>query len=194
MLGSIAFISQVYEGATASLWFAGVQVSATIIIFTLSISVGSGRFLNKNDHIILLAASVGLVLWYFTETAVYSLAISISISLLGGLATMAKAYRAPESETLSTWVISLVASIFAIFSVGRLDPIILAYPFYLFTLSFALVAAILFGRVRRNINHRTLLNSICINEIHGRENYRHEGYGDEIKGEEDLVALARHGQ
>ena len=33
VLGSIALISQIYEGATSSLWFAGVQVSGTIIVF-----------------------------------------------------------------------------------------------------------------------------------------------------------------
>ena len=54
VLGSIAFMSQVFEGATSSLWFAGVQVASTIIILVLSIWVGTGKFLGKSDYMILV--------------------------------------------------------------------------------------------------------------------------------------------
>ena len=154
VLGSIAFMSQIFEGATSSLWFAGVQVSGTIIVFALSIKGGKGSFLSKTDYAILLAATVGLVLWYFTETAAYALAITISISLLGGAATVVKAYRDPDSETLITWVISLIASVCAILSVGKFDLIILAYPLYLFTLYIAFVIAIVLGRLRKSSTER----------------------------------------
>ena len=148
VLGSIAFFSQVYEGASTSLWFAGVQVSGTIGIFILSIRFGVGGFLNPRDFIVLVCALIGLVIWYFTETAAYALAITISISLLGGSVTVAKAYQEPETETLSTWLISFIASVCAILSVGSPDWIILAYPVYLFALNGAIVVAILLGRMR----------------------------------------------
>lgn len=148
VLGSIALVSQIYEGATVSLWFAGVQVTGTVIVFALSIRAGSGVFLSKTDNFILVAAGIGLVLWYFTETAAYALAITISISLLGGVATVTKAWRDPDSETLITWVVSLIASVCAVLSVGKFDLIILAYPLYLLTLYCAFVIAILLGRVR----------------------------------------------
>jgi len=147
VLGSIAFFSQVFEGATESLWFAGVQVTGTIIVFLLSIIIGVGSYLSRADYFVLLAAAVGLVLWYFTETAVYALAITISISLLGGTVTIAKAFRDPESETMLTWAISFAASIFAIISVGKADWVLLAYPLYLFTLNGAIVMAMMFGRL-----------------------------------------------
>jgi len=158
VLGSIALGSQIYEGASASLWFAGVQVSGTVLVFVLSIRVGSGKYLTRIDYVILGIASVGLLLWYFTETAAYALTITISISLLGGIATAVKAYRDPESETLITWVIFLIASVLAIFSVGGTDLILLAYPLYLFTLYLVFVLAILFGRARYRLNSRELLS------------------------------------
>lgn len=154
VLGSIAFVSQLYEGASSSLWFAGVQITGTIIVFVLSIWVGSGRYLTKTDYLILFAASVGLVLWYFTENAAYALAITISISLLGGIATVAKAYRNPDSETLVTWVVSFVASVCAILSVGEINFVILAYPLYLFTLYLAFIVAIVLGRARNKPGKR----------------------------------------
>ncbi|MEM6624417.1 MAG: hypothetical protein AAF674_19510 [Pseudomonadota bacterium] len=149
VLGAIAFFSQVYEGATASLWFAGVQVSGTIVVFTLSIFVGRGHFLSRVDALVLVAAGVGLVLWYHTDTAVYALAITIAISLLGGAVTIAKAYRDPDSETMSTWLISFVAALAAIAAVGKLDWVILAYPLYLLVLNAGIVGAMLLGRAAR---------------------------------------------
>ncbi len=151
ILGSIAVMSQIYEGATVSLWFAVVQVGGTIIVFVISIWAGTGRFLSKTDYYILGLASIGLLLWYFTETAAYALAITISISLLGGLATVVKAWHYPHSETLSTWVVALLASCFAILSVGDFNPIIVAYPLYLFTLYLAFIVAICLGRLRQRI-------------------------------------------
>jgi len=146
VLGSIAFFAQLYEGANDSLWFAGVQVGGTIIIFLLSIRFGVGGFLNLRDSAVLCVAAFGLVIWYFTEDAAYALMISISISLLGGIVTIAKAYEHPESETLTSWAISLAASSLAIMSLHDADWLMLAYPAYLFTLNGAIVLAILFGR------------------------------------------------
>jgi hypothetical protein len=150
VLGSIAFCSQLYEGATASLWFAGVQVTGTIVVFVLSIGLGVGGFFNRQDCFVLLGALAGLVLWYFTETAVYALCITISISLLGGSVTVLKAFRDPQGETMSTWFLSLIASACAIVSVGALDWVILAYPLYLFTLNGAIVVAMLLGQMRES--------------------------------------------
>ncbi len=148
VLGSIAFLSQLYEGAGSSLWFAGVQVSGTIIVFLLSIRFGIGGLVKRSDCIVLAFAGAGLLIWYFTQNAVYALAITIGISLLGGGVTVAKAHAAPESETLSTWFMSFIASGCAILSVGALDWVFLAYPIYLFVLNGAIVLAILLGRMR----------------------------------------------
>lgn len=146
VLGSIAFFSQVYEGATDSLWFAGVQVSGTIIVFVLSIWLGVGGILHKQDRYVLLMAGLGVLAWYMTSTAVYALAITITISLLGGAVTVRKAYIDPQSETLSTWGCSCIASLFALLAVGGGDPVLLAYPAYLFTLNGAIVCAVLMGQ------------------------------------------------
>jgi hypothetical protein len=148
VLGSIAVFSQLYEGATHSLMFAAAQVSGTIIVFLLSIRRGTGSFVNKADAMVLVAASVGLVAWYMTSSSVYALMISISISAIGGAVTAFKAYKQPASETMTTWGLSLVASVLAVLAVGRMDPILLAYPMYLLVLNGAIVLAMIAGRMR----------------------------------------------
>ncbi len=148
ILGSIAVASQISEGAMASLGFAVVQVGGTILVFVLSIACGVGRFLRGRDWVVLALAALGLVLWFTTSNAAYALAITISISLLGGALTVAKAYRDPGSETLSTWVTFWIASALATLSVGAWEPVLLAYPLYLLTLYTAIIGAITLGRLR----------------------------------------------
>lgn len=145
---SIAFFSQAYEGASQSLWFVGAQVLGTVLVFLLSVPFGAGAYADRTHRLIFFIAALGLVLWYFTETAVYALAITIGIGLLGGSVTVLKAYRDPGSETLSTWIMASLAALLAIISVGQIDWVVLAYPIYLFVLYAGIVAAILVGRRR----------------------------------------------
>lgn len=146
VLSSIALASQVFEGATISLWFAGIQVTGTVIIFALSIRRGYGGYCSLGDGCVMGLAGGGLALWALTDTAAYALAITISVSLLGGVVTAIKAYRHPESETLATWVTCCLASWFAILSVGEANWVLIAYPAYLFTLNGAIVLAVMLGR------------------------------------------------
>lgn len=148
VLGSIALAGQIAEGASASLWFAGVQVSGTLAVFLLSIWLGSGGFLDRRNCAILGVACFGMALWCLTEDASYTLGITIGISLLGGAATVLKAFEAPDSETSLTWAASFVASGFAIVAIDEMSWVLLAYPVYLLTLNGAILTAIMLGRVR----------------------------------------------
>ena len=161
VLSSMSFFAQVMEGATDSLWFSGVQASGTILVAVLSIRFGTGNFLNRADSFILMGAASGLCLWYLTDDAVYALAISIGISALGSLLTIAKAYRDPDSESILSWLVSFTSTIFAIISVGKLDPVILAYPMYLFVLYGSIIAAISLGKMMGN-NRKIVTDSIPV--------------------------------
>jgi len=147
VVSTAAFFSQLYEGATASLWFAGVQASATIVIFLMSIKRGYGAYLSRRNINLFGLTAVGLVIWYYAENALYMLLITTAISALGGAVTVMKAYRHPGSETISTWVISLIATYFAILSVGTLDIALLIYPVYLYVLYSAIFIAIRLGTI-----------------------------------------------
>lgn len=150
VLGAIGLFSQWAEGAGPSLWFAAVQVSGAGLVAFLSIRFGAGSFLSKSDGAILLLASLGLVTYFLTDTAAYALAITISISALGGVATVIKAFHAPESEAISTWIAGTVSSLFAVLAVGVPHMLLMAYPVYMAVMNAAVVVAILIGRGRRD--------------------------------------------
>lgn len=154
MLGTIAFFSQLFEGATASLWFAGSQVSGTVVIFLLSIKRGTGAFLSWKYTMYFLIAASGLVIWYYSKSAAYALVITISISFLGCGLTVQKAYDDPKSETISTWAIAMVSSLLAALSVGQLNWVLLAYPLYLLALSGAIIGALLLARLHSSVDLR----------------------------------------
>jgi len=145
VLTAMGFFSNLAIGATNSLWFPGVQMVGVTIVFLLSVRYGYGGLL-KRDLLVLGAASVTLFVWYFTEQPLLALYLIILIDSFGGVLTVIKSYQHPESETLSCWVITSIAAIFSIISVGTFNVFLLSYPFYVFLINFLVVLAIIVGR------------------------------------------------
>ena len=148
MLGFIAFFSQLAKGATNSLWLTVGQTTSVLIIFLLSLKYGYGG-LGKRDLRALIGAGIGLVLWYLTREASFALIFVIIVDSIRTLLTLLKAYKDPESETLSTWIISGTSGIFGMLAVGSLNLILLAYPFYIVLANYIIVGAILLGGRRK---------------------------------------------
>ncbi|MGJ8605428.1 MAG: hypothetical protein ACSHXH_14990 [Marivita sp.] len=103
--------------------------------------------MTRPDAMILGVAAIGLALWYMTETAMYALMVSITISLMGGMLTIQKTYWFPNSETMITWHMSFVAACFAVLAVGAVNWVLLAYPIYLLILNGAIIGAWTLGRM-----------------------------------------------
>jgi hypothetical protein len=145
VLSVIAFFSQLAEGATHSLWLIGVQTIGVLFIFILSLFFGVGGF-SRRDIITLIAAGIGLLLWYVTSNAALALFISIAIDAAAASLTVRKAYLDPSSETLSTWLLSGTSGIFAAFAVGSFNVVLLAFPVYVILINYLVAGAILLGR------------------------------------------------
>jgi hypothetical protein len=148
ILAFISFFSQMAKGATDSLWLTGGQTVGVAIIFFLSIKYGVGSLANRRDVIALIVAGGGLLLWYITRDAAYSLVITILIDATGGWLSIIKSYEDPGSETLSMWLMSGTSGILGALAVGSLNPILLLYPLYLVFINYTTVVAILLGRRR----------------------------------------------
>ena len=108
---------------------------------------GVGGF-SKRDYIALLVAAVGLTAWYLTKEAAVALYVVIMIDAAGTYLIVHKAYLNPGSETLISWVAATIAGLFAMFSVGSFNLILLSYPFYIFLANAAVVVAIQMGSQR----------------------------------------------
>lgn len=145
VLGFIAFFSQWAKGAADSLWLTAGQTISVLVIFLLSIKYGVGGLTNR-DIKALVAAGLGIILWWATNEPLYALLIVIGIDCIGSYLTMIKSYEEPESETLSTWVISGTSGIFGALAVGALSPVLLAYPVYIVIANYTIVVALFLGK------------------------------------------------
>lgn len=145
ILGSIVFFSQLAQGGSASLFLPATETVFTVIIFLLSLKFGTGG-LSKRDIIGLVAAGIGLVMWFYTKQPSVALIIAIFIDLTGAILTIIKAYKEPSSETLITWVLTSLAGILSMFSVGRINWVLLIYPTYIFVGNGVTALAIILGK------------------------------------------------
>lgn len=151
VLGFIAFFSQLAKGATDSLWLTGGQTLAVLIIVLLSIKYGMGGLTNR-DIKALIAAAIGLIIWYITKEAAWALLIVVVIDSVGTLLTAIKSYEYPESETFSTWIMSGTSGIFGALAVGAIHPILLAYPLYIVIANYTIVITMLLGKRKAKKN------------------------------------------
>jgi hypothetical protein len=145
VLGSIAFFSQLAKGATNSLWMTGIDTLGVLVTFILALKYGSGG-LNSRDIKALIVALFGLVIWFFTKEAAYALFIVIIVDSAGAVLTILKAYEDPETETMSTWILSGLAGLVAAFAVGSFNWILLSYPLYIWIANWSVVGAVLLGK------------------------------------------------
>lgn len=150
VLAGIAFFSQRTEGARASLWFVGLDGLGALIILLLAIKHGVGG-LTRRDKVGLVAAGIGLVLWYVTRHATIALLMTIVVDASGTSLTVLKTYEDPSSETYAMWVMVTIAGILTIVSVGRIDIALLVYPLYIFLANFAVVLAKFVGTTTKRL-------------------------------------------
>jgi len=145
ILGGILFFSQLAKGGTNSLWLIGVQTFGDILVFVLSIKYGIGGML-KRDIFALLAAFGGLVIWYFTKEGSYALFIAIFIDAVGAMLTIIKSFEQPGTESVFAWSLTSLGGLLAIFAVGKLDFVLLAFPIYIFVMSLVIVFSALYSQ------------------------------------------------
>lgn len=153
VLTAIAFFSQLAKGAFASLWLPGLEIIGLSTVLLLSLKFGTGG-LSKKDVYSLIAAGIGLILWYFTKEPAVALYMIIGIDAIGTVLAIQKAYKDPESETLSTWVLVAIAGILSLISVGEFNIILLSYPFYIFAANAAIALAIILGKTALHKHRR----------------------------------------
>ncbi|MFA6381672.1 MAG: hypothetical protein WCX08_00175 [Candidatus Buchananbacteria bacterium] len=148
ILGLISFFSQLAKGASYSLILTGVQAIGDLFIFILAVKYGIGGLM-KRDIISLVGAGISLWFWYLTSEAAIALFLVIFVDAIGVVLTVVKSYQSPATETASAWVLTALGGFLACIAVGRLDFILLAFPFYICLAGLVILAAIKLGFKRQ---------------------------------------------
>ena len=144
-LSFVVLASQWASGATWSLALTVGQTVSCAAIFALAIPRGVGGF-SRIELILLGIAALGIVGWQVSDDPVIATCSVVVADLIGVALMLPKTYRAPNSETLSTFAIGLVSTLFALAAVGSLTPALLIYPVYILIADGAVVAVIFLRR------------------------------------------------
>jgi hypothetical protein len=141
----VAVEAQRADGASWSLVPLVAQCVGTCLVFGLSLPLGSGG-LSRIDVALLGLAAVGLASWQAVDVPVIATAFVIVADLVAALMMLPKTWRAPNSETLSTFVLAAASGALAVGAVGALSAPLLVYPVYFVAVNAALSAVIVHRR------------------------------------------------
>jgi hypothetical protein len=130
ILNIIGAVNQVLnKGGYSSLFFVSLAFMV-VIIFLLSLKYGQGGA-SRVDFISLALALGLLAYWVTVRDTRLSTLLAVFIDSIGLGLTLLKTYRKPESETYAMWILIGIAGILSLFSLPRIDWVIIIYPAYI---------------------------------------------------------------
>jgi hypothetical protein len=144
-LSFVVLASQWASGATWSLALTIGQAVSCGAVFTLALRRGVGG-VSPLELALLGIAALGVVGWQLAgDPTVATCSVVVADLVAVGL-MLPKTYRQPGSETLATYAIGVVSTVFALAAVGSTALSLLIYPVYILFADGAVVAVILLRR------------------------------------------------
>jgi hypothetical protein len=140
-LSFVVLASQWAGGATWSLALTIGQTVSCAVIFALAIRRGVGG-VSPVEIVLLAIAALGIVGWQVADDPTVATCSVVIADVIGVALMLPKTYRDPGSETLATYVIGIVSTMFALATVGAGAPSLLIYPLYILVADGAVAAVI----------------------------------------------------
>ena len=123
----IAFAAQLVDGGgawTRAMW---ITMLASTIIFIYALVIGDRRF-DKLDYIFLATSLVSLLVWYLTDTPLWSVIIITIADVFAFIPTFRKSRDHPYEETLITYTLSLIKMWLSVIALENFTTITALYP------------------------------------------------------------------
>jgi len=144
-LSFVVLASQWASGATWSLALTIGQALSCGAVFALSLRRGVGG-VTRLELALLGLAALGVAGWLVADDPVVATCSVVVADLIAVGLMLPKTYRHPGSETLATYAIGVISTLFALAAVGSTAPSLLIYPVYILVADAAVVAVILLRR------------------------------------------------
>jgi hypothetical protein len=144
-LSFVVLASQWASGATWSLALTIGQALSCGVIFVLAMRRGVGG-MSPLELSLLGIAALGIVGWQLADNPTVATCSVVVADIIGVALMLPKTYRDPGSETLATYAIGVVSTIFAVAAVESAAPSLLIYPLYILVADFVVVAVIFVRR------------------------------------------------
>ncbi len=146
-VGASLLVSYAASGARETLWVAIANLIAFVFILILSVRYGEGGW-TAFDKACLFGAGLGFFLWWWFDSPLPTLFSGLFIDLAGALPTLKKAWKKPDSENLTAWLLFLAANILNLFAIRDWNVVVASYPIYMACITGALVAVLTLSKNR----------------------------------------------
>jgi hypothetical protein len=142
VLMAIAGIASLNAGATASavLSFASALSTGLVVIFGYK---NSDKAFGKLDVFSFSGALMGLGLWWAFNSPLIAIAMSVLVDLVGAVPTLWHAYKKPQEETPSAFVMYFFSALLALLAIQDFSITAALVPLYLMTIDGSIAAIIL---------------------------------------------------
>jgi len=127
MLGASYYSS----GADHTIWVPVSYIIGPFVIAILSLKYGEGGW-TRFDRTCVIGAGVSALLWWLLSSPLVALCINIVIDAMGALPTIRKAYRVPEGEDRTAWILFSIANTVNLLAIEEWTFAIVSYPIYMF--------------------------------------------------------------
>ena len=141
----IAFIAQLSDNAWPWAWITWITAFVSIFIAIISIKKWE-KEITKSDKYSFLGAVLAILIWYFTDNALYWVMLITLIDALWFYPAFRKSYYKPFEETLSTYLLSGTKSIFWIIALTNFTLVTCLYPLSLVVMNFVFVVMLMIRR------------------------------------------------
>jgi hypothetical protein len=145
LLTGIGFLGQISDNAGAGAWVTGFTACICFGIFVAALRNGE-KCITRTDWLCLVAAGISLSLWYFTKTPLLSLILITVVDALGFIPTFRKSYVKPFEETLSTYFLSGLKYIIALFALSNFSILTSLYPISLIIMNWLFIGVVVMRR------------------------------------------------
>ncbi len=119
-LSIVILISNYELNAIDSLWALSANAIGSVIIFFLSLKIGTGGW-DKNDKIAFFGLIASLSLFFIIDNPFISLLCALSFDFWGLYPTIKKVQEYPITEEILPWAVTVTGTIFSVFSLNILN-------------------------------------------------------------------------
>lgn len=147
LVGGLLAFSYLFEGDKNTIWLPLGYFLGPLVVALLSFRYGYSTW-TRLDKICIIAALISLLPWLLANNATGTLLINVLIDSMGAIPTIVKAYREPETEDFTAWLIFLIANTIEVLAITDWNMTV-AYPIYLFLIAGIIIAFILKDKIKR---------------------------------------------
>lgn len=121
-----------------------------IISLTLFfLSLRNGRInIKKTDIFSFIMALIAIFLWLVVDQPVWSILLVVLIDFFSFIPTLRKSWNHPRQETLSTWILTDIRHLLALFSIQSINFVTIFFPLYAFICNMFFITELI---VRRRV-------------------------------------------